>query len=594
MKYQSTGTLRRAMVARAMSTTGTRALGRLALPPMAHFRSALGHLADCGCRTCSSGLGILDSEASGPPTLVGSVVGKGVGLAAGAAAGAGAAALGAAAGSVVPVIGTVIGAVVGYLTSKLFGTTNYAEVYASIENLQALFTAYMQVAGQYPGRVYGRQEMSYIWNAAVNYGLFPGNGPPTVGGCTQAMITKDWTSCGNGQWKDWLGSILPGASGQANLSDEINLAIAAGVTNPINIAQQYLVPRTQSGAANPAWAWLSITNSRNPSLYQQMLIDTADVIVFEANPNAPLYYGTIPTETSSGAAAPPSAPVQTTAASSIPTGASVPPVTTTPVTTAPPAQQAVAASSASSGAAPQYATPGTEITATAGGGTLSTQFGVFSFGAAASGTNGNYVVLNGNQLSQAGVVMQYTGSALILMDSLGNVWQYQGGATPWTMIQAAQSSMPAAGSTATTATTTPMPAGYTEIGSDPSGNPVYSDANGVLYEWNGTAMTIYSGELSNGSTETQIQALLQQYLAQGQSQSEAVSNAIATLQSSGAQVTPDDYDQYTAQAATVAASPPVVTASGLSAISPTVWIVAGGVGLVAVLFFAFRKKGAAG
>lgn len=544
--------------------------------------------------------------------MTGSVVGKGVGLAAGAAATAGiaagvsavgGAAAGAALGSVVPVVGTIIGAVVGYLTSKLFGTTNYTEVYQSIENLQQLFQAYMQVAGQYPGRVYGRQEMSYIWNAAVNYGLFPGNGPPTVGGCTQAMITANWTACGNGQWKDWLGSILPGGSGAATLSDEVGTAIAAGVVNPINIAQQYLVPRTNAGAQNPAWAWLSIPNSRNPSLYTQMLIDFADVIVAEANPNAPIYYGTIPTQTSTGAAAAPTSPQVSTAAPSIPSGANTPPASTTVQT-----QQAVATTSASSAstpvstspaapATPQYATPGTQITATAGGGTLSTPQGVFSFGSAASGTSGNYVVLNGSQLSQAGVAMQYTGSEVLLVDSLGNVWQYVGGVAPWTLLQGAPASSTSSDvmpSLTVTANPTPMPAGYTEIASDPEGNPIYEDANGVLYEWNGTAMTIYSGALANGSTQAQIQALLQQYLAQGQSQAQAVQSAVSALQDSGASVTPDDYDQYTYQAATTAAAPPVVTASGLSSFSSTTWLVlGGGVALAGLIFFATRKGSAA-
>lgn len=43
MRYQSNGSTRRAMIARALTTTGTRAMGRLALPPRA-ARAALGRL----------------------------------------------------------------------------------------------------------------------------------------------------------------------------------------------------------------------------------------------------------------------------------------------------------------------------------------------------------------------------------------------------------------------------------------------------------------------------------------------------------------------------------------------------------------------
>src|ERR1700677_2021592 len=118
-------------------------------------------------------------------TPTGQIVSKGVsrGVTAGATAlitsavtAATGAALGAAAGSVVPIVGTIIGAAVGYLTTKLFGHADYAQVYANADNVMQLFEAYEGVAGQYPGRVYGWPEVQYIFHGALIWGLFTGNG----------------------------------------------------------------------------------------------------------------------------------------------------------------------------------------------------------------------------------------------------------------------------------------------------------------------------------------------------------------------------------------------------------------------------------
>jgi uncharacterized membrane protein (Fun14 family) len=239
--------------------------------------------------------------ALGTSPIVGTVASKGAGLLAtagtasliGTAAGtAGGALFGAAAGSVVPVIGTIIGAVVGILTSKLFGHANYAAVYANIDNVRSLYSAWTQVAGQYPGRMYGWPELQYVWHGAMVSGLFPGNGPPAGATCTQAMISNKINACGTGQWIDnLLGSSKPTSPGTDNIAELIAGGLARGIVDPVTMTSQVLVPGIEAIAARKNNGWISVARSSNPQLYTQLLEDTADLFMSEVNPNMPVYYG---------------------------------------------------------------------------------------------------------------------------------------------------------------------------------------------------------------------------------------------------------------------------------------------------------------
>jgi uncharacterized membrane protein (Fun14 family) len=398
----------------------------------------------------------------GTSVLVGQVASKGAGLAAGAAATAaitavGGAALGAAAGSVVPVVGTIIGAVVGYLTSKLFGHANYAAVYANADNMQELFEAYEQVAGQYPGRVYGWPEIQYVFHGAMIWGLFTGNGPATPGSCTQSMITSNINACGNGGYvDDWIGvgsasgdetagtasaPPRPG-NGSNNILNLIGTALSHGVTDPRQIASQYLVPGAEAVAAGKNNSWISVAHSKSPALYTQMLVDIADVIAFGANPNMPVYYGSIP----GGSAV---AQPQTVGASTPVKVSTSSPVTTAPTVVAPPALSPVGSSIKGGSAA-----------------TLITAQGTWSFGSTMI-SSGYAVLLNGQSASNGfGVMLTLTTNGLQLLDNNNTIYNWSG--SGW--VTQSTAAVP-------TTTATPTPAQAASAAATVAANPASAPAS---------------------------------------------------------------------------------------------------------------------
>lgn len=128
------------------------------------------------------------------------------------------------------------------------------------------------------------------------------------------------------------------------------------------------------------------------------------------------------------------------------------------------------------------------------------------------------------------------------------------------------------------------PAGFNQVGTAPDGNPVFANAAGMLYEWNGQAMQLFSGSLGTGtSISAQIQAAIQQALAQGQSASQAAQSAIAQAQSQGVPISPAQQPALEQQAAATAAAPTVTASAGGS----TLWLLAGG---GALLFLMFGRK----
>jgi hypothetical protein len=456
---------RRAMRARAMTTTGTRNMGRLALDPTSNF--AIDGPCGCGGR-----LGAL-----GTSVLTGTLISKGAGIAAGAAVTSAvgtavvtsaltAVGAGAAAGSVVPVIGTVVGAVVGYLTSKLFGHANYAAVYANIENVAALFQAYTQVAGQYPGRVYGWPEIQYIFHGAMVSGLFTGNGPPPGVVCTQAMISSKITACGTGQWiDDWLGNSKPGTAGQTNnIANIIATALAAGVTDPVTVAQNYLVPDAEVVAKGKNNGWISVAGSQNPALYRQMLIDVADVLIQSVQPNLPVYYGAIPGDAAATVA---------------------PPVATQPT-------QQVQPVNTQQAPTPAPALSPIDASITAPNGQLVTSAGVWSWNVNASSAQGYAIWLNGQSAGEQYGTQLYigpNGAATLVQASgveyvwSGNQWTATGNTSP----ASAPTTGATAASTAATVATQPT--------STPAGTS-YSPAGNISASTPGAALTTSYGTLS--------------------------------------------------------------------------------------------------
>jgi len=126
------------------------------------------------------------------------------------------------------------------------------------------------------------------------------------------------------------------------------------------------------------------------------------------------------------------------------------------------------------------------------------------------------------------------------------------------------------------------------IGNDTNGNPVFASPQGVLYQWNGTAMQIFSGQMQTGaSVAAQVQAAVQAALAQGQSAQQATQTALAQAQAQGVQVTPAVQTQVADAAATAASAP--VTTAGVSAGGGSMAILAV-LAVVGILFATARPE----
>jgi len=427
----------------------------------------------------------------GATTETGVLVSKGVSLGVGAGASAligtaagtaGAAVLGAAAGSVVPVVGTIIGAAVGFLTEKLFGNANYQQVYSDVSNNMQLFDAYEGVAGQYPGRVYGWPEIHYVFYGAMFYGMFPGNGTSGWGTCTQATITHNINACGTSAWlDDWIGAGAPKpGSGTNNIVNLVGTALSAGIRDPRQIASQYLVPGAEAVSKGKNNSWISVAGSRNPSLYTQMLIDIADVIVSTAYPNTPVYYGGIPGGSTSVA--------QPSATYNQPSPVVSSPANMTPTVSASPP--------------PALSPAGASIKA-GGGGVLVTSQGTWTFSSAYTSAAGSAIMLNNNSAGEAyGVLLSLNASGqLILTDANNNTYQWTG--AMWnaltTSSTAANSSNSAAAASGTSTPATSTVSGTTAA-QNPASAPSLSSAGSSITPKSGGSLISSAGTWTFGST----------------------------------------------------------------------------------------------
>jgi hypothetical protein len=112
--------------------------------------------------------------------------------------------------------------------------------------------------------------------------------------------------------------------------------------------------------------------------------------------------------------------------------------------------------------------------------------------------------------------------------------------------------------------TATVPSNYSAVGVDAAGNTIYSSPQGVLYSWTGSGMQIFSGQLASGnSAAAQMQAALQNSLAQGQSAQQAAAAALQQAQSAGVAVTPQLQQQVAAQVDATQAAPVQPIAAGL-------------------------------
>jgi len=535
----------------------------------------LGCGGDCGCADCqsaSAGLGLFYRNVWRPArarrglglvapdtTPVGTVVSTATGAAAGALASAGVSAAGAlvagaSLGSVAGPIGTVVGAAVGYLTSKLFGHADYASIYSQVSNSIQLAQAYLQVAGTYPGRVYGWLEMQYIWSGLVHYGIFPQNyGLAQMGECTEASISHAINACGT---QSWINDLVVG-SGTKAIQPQIDKANRAGLFNPSQIWSQYVEPVWDgpvecSGCVD----WFLPKNARAGygSLVQQLVIDTIDAIEFNANDCLGNYYGNLPADWQCGCASGcGNAPAPAAAA---PAAAPKPAPT--------PAMVAVAQGcSPASVAGASIAAGGNQTLCDPSGNT-------WSFGQTECNTTtcaGFNILLNGQSAAKG------YASTLALID--GNiVAENVFGTAVW--VNGAWQSL--------TSACVGAPSGYSVIGNDTAGNPVYESPSGVLYECQGKQMVMFAGDLNlaSGIEPAQaLQAAIQGFLASGQSITQATQNAIASIQAQGSSVEPEAAEGVAQQVAMTAAAPSAVPAATIENSSSTSTDVLYGAGAIA-------------
>lgn len=213
-------------------------------------------------------------------------------------------------GPIGTVVGAVVGGVIGFLSTKLFGHANHAQIAFDVATRLKYAEGYKEVAGQYPGRIYGLDDLKQVWKGLVHEDMFPknfGGGVCNVQSCIAAGAAGTAGQCANcGGMEQWVDDMFNGQLANPNTQGFPGAARTAqqsGIASPIDAADQIMIPGwapPDAGKFNIKWA--SPVNSNNPSLVRQLFIDTLDAQMFLANPNMPVYYGTIP-----GQAASPSA-----------------------------------------------------------------------------------------------------------------------------------------------------------------------------------------------------------------------------------------------------------------------------------------------
>lgn len=143
---------------------------------------------------------------------------------------------------------------------------------------------------------------------------------------------------------------------------------------------------------------------------------------------------------------------------------------------------------------------------------------------------------------------------------------------------------------------TAPPASYSPVGSDSAGNAIYANAQGVLYSWTGTGMQIFNGQLAAGnSSAAQMQAALQNALAQGQSAQQAAAAALQQAQSAGVAITPALQQQVAAQVDATQAAPIQPIAAGVgSGLGNTAAIISIAATVLGLMFATARPAASAG
>jgi len=551
------------------------------------------------------------------PKLIGTAATVATSTLIGTAAGtAGAAAFGAAAGSVVPVVGTVVGAVVGILSSKLFGHANYAQVANDVAASLQYAQAYPQYAGTYAGRAFGIADLTQVWDGLMASCFFPQNpcsygwaSAPScnVSACIAGKRDANGNCPGCGGHGDWMRDILTGTGAKA-LRTLIKQANNNGAYDPRVVYNSYVLPSWNGPKeCSSCIDWFAPNSVKNPSLYQQLVIDTIDAIEAQANPQLPVFYGQVPqvtnttTATSVGTAAP--ATVQS-APPVTPSGAVTPQVSNAPATVPAGWMQVTGANYNGYPVYTPSTSPGAWYAFWNGSALLSLPSGwkpsaVSATPTQVSPTPGQLAVpgqLTPAILQAAGYIARgsdpTTGNTLWQLPNSSQVSVLvQGALVPYTPstqattvpIQSPNQSasaqyvapvtQPTAAQTSTTLVAS-IPSGYAVVAYDSNGNPVYqTSGNPNLYSWTGSTMTPFVGQIAQGNTTNQqLQQYMQALMDQGYSQQQAINSALSSMAQQGAPLTP----AVVAQTQAAAPAPSLFSGNNL--------LLIGGVALALILF----------
>jgi hypothetical protein len=189
------------------------------------------------------------------------------------------ASMGAKAGSLVlPGIGTAVGAAVGAIAGFLLAKKNYIKVgdanQEEDEDVVSIWPQYQQIAGGVAGRDIGLDLLERVFRGAVySRSDFTKNNAKKCfhNGCLKYPGDPDWihqTIFGSSKDKNCFQDVIPGA-------------VAAGVTDPRMIVDQYYIPANRS--RGNGWAVPTTAAGR------QVLVDVADA--YMAKRGAPYFYG---------------------------------------------------------------------------------------------------------------------------------------------------------------------------------------------------------------------------------------------------------------------------------------------------------------
>lgn len=460
-------------------------------------------------------------------------------------AGASAIGIGATAGSVVPVIGTIVGAVVGLLAGGLFGHANHAQIAQDVQTRIKFAELYKTLCGTRAGRDYTSHDLHQVWYGLVHEGYFPKN--HDSGNCNIAACVGDRNNCqncgGSEEWVDDVYGVGGGGNPLQSFPGAIRAGLAQGLKSPIDIADKIFIPAwapPDQGRTNQKW--MSPVNSNDPELIRQLIIDTLDAAMYEANSSTPQFYGQ-----------PPTAPTPSP-------NTSVP----TPVPAPAPSPQPVAVLSA----------PGTVISPTSKQSLVIPQ-AVLSFQNAADSA-GNYNVYRGASVVGIGNQLGWDGTNAFLKNVAGDVFQWNGTQfIPYHLVsQPAPPTVPV-----TTPTSVNIPSGF-QLTGNANGAGAYVGPNGLYYAWNGATMTPLSGTLnllSGGTLDIQ----------NGLAQAAQPTNTLATPTLSQPYV--PDMSAYSPVAQPAPAPTPVT-----AGVSPSGWLGIAGVGLAVVMLMFAGARPASG